>query len=700
MEVFNMPITSSTFNGERIMRNRTLYLTVLLLTAVSIFEPVFAATKKTNGSEKPSKVYVPYEKLKDVFGSEDQGVFLPYKEFQRLWRAAQGKPSGAATIPYDYLLSTSRFKGKIEGELATMSLELTIDVPSEEWVRVPLGLGEVAVSKASFTEQPKNGKSQPLLKVEGGKYQLVTKGKGRYVLALDFVKQLETKPGLHKLDFHIPSAAITTLELLIPEENMKVDVQPMLAATTSQVEVEKKKATSLQAFLGSADKVVLSWKPRTQAATELEPVIISEQFGHINISEALINYDVKLNYTIRRGGVKSFEVEVPGHFRITDVSGTNLSRWDIAKIKRAGEDAQLIKVELFSAAKNSYKLTIKMERFLQENEAKVRLVPVVTRGVLRRSGLIGITHSGRRLVHLADLKNLARVDTGRLPRNIRKTKGVTAYRFISSDYGATISIKTTSPRISVTQQWLVHVDVDLLKLQGELQYNVERTGIFELSMNFPEPWKIDKIGPDSVVDDYQLKGTGQKRVLHVLLKSERSGKFTLNIEANASRVNAESDLDFRLPLADVKDLQLYNGQVVIYTAEQLRIEVEKLDQLQAIPTRKITRRREFAGRYPTRAFEFRAIDHDKPAGGKFKIFKRSSEVSAVVNRLMDIKPGSIEQEALIDYLVRYAPVDTFYLKMPKELADENIRISTSNMKERQKLDELPENQRIRRKKDE
>jgi len=33
----------------------------------------------------PAKVYVPYEKLKGVFETEKQGIFLPYKEFQRLW---------------------------------------------------------------------------------------------------------------------------------------------------------------------------------------------------------------------------------------------------------------------------------------------------------------------------------------------------------------------------------------------------------------------------------------------------------------------------------------------------------------------------------------------------------------------------------------------------------------------------------------
>ena len=87
-----------------------------------------------------------------------------------------------------------------------------------------------------------------------GQYVLTTKGKGRYVLEVNFVRQLETKPGLNILSYRIPSAAVTTLELLIPEENLKVDAEPMLAATTSQVEKDGKKGPF---FNIDIDKLIL-----------------------------------------------------------------------------------------------------------------------------------------------------------------------------------------------------------------------------------------------------------------------------------------------------------------------------------------------------------------------------------------------------------------------------------------------------------
>jgi len=668
-----------------------------------------------------SKIYVPYKELKGVFEKEGQGVFLPYKEFQKLWRAAQGKPASVSEAPFQYLISTARFQGKVKQELATFNLELTIDILGDGWTEVPISLSEVAVSAAILTASPA-AKSVPLLRVVNGQYIFVTKGKGRYVLVVDFVRQLETQPGLAVLKYRIPSAAITTLELLIPEENLKVDVQPMLAATTSQVEVEATKATRLQAFLGSATEVSLSWKPKTEAAAELETVVISEQFQHIHVAEALISQEVSLNYTIHRGGIDSFKIRLPGQFRLTDVTGANIAKWDIASSASAAAEAwQELEVKLFSPAKDKYTLTVKMERFLQDSDVEISLRPIVTEQALRQTGLIGITYSPRRVVSLEDIANLARVDTGQLPEHLRQppflppaggTGGVTAYRFINSDYSGKIVIKTASPRIVVDQQWMLGVDKDRLQLHGRLRYNVERTGVFEVNMTLPEQWVIESLGPDSLVDGYDLKGLGDKRVLHVLLKGEKVGEFDLMLVAGSSRAQPEGSVDFTLPLADAKDLQLYHGQLILLLADQLQAEVAEIQQLQTIsleqaqsttggaPSPSAALRvnsvegwTTVAGLSPAMAFKFRAVDREKWAGTRFKISVKPVQISATVHRLVSIQPGSVEQEAIIQYRIRYAPVDTLYVKMPVALADAGVQISGPNIKEKPRIEQLPADQR-------
>ena len=704
------------------MNARCIYVLAVLsgITLVPVW--TINAAQTQDRDKPPAKVYVPYKELTDVFEKEQQGVFLPYNEFQKLWRAAQGRPEAVMGAPFEFLISTARLSGSVKEQVAAFRLELTLDVLADGWVQVPLGLSEVAVAEAKFLDVD-SARSAPLLRVANGQYTFVTKGRGRYVLALDFVRQLETQPGLAVLKYRIPAAAITTLELLIPQENLKVDVQPMLAATTSQVEVEGAKATRLQAFLGSATEVNLSWKPKAEAAEELKPVVVCEQLEHIHIGEALVSHQVTLNYTIHRGRVDAFSLQLPRQFRVSDLSGQNIAKWDIEAPNEPTRN-QVLKVALFSPAEQKYSLTVKMERFLQEAQSRegsvapgerIALSPIVTERALRQTGLIGITCSPRRSVRLDEIKNLGRVDTGQLPAHLQNQPGATAYRFITSDYGATMVIETTSPRITVDQRWMLGVESDRLRLLGRLTYKVERTGIFELNMGLPEPWQIETVGPAELVDDYQLTGQGPTRTLHILLKKEMTGNFVLTLTARAERTQpqprevrlgtagAESLLpgepvNFPLPLPEAKDPSVgpegcrTEGQLVLLLAEQLQAQVQQVNQLQAIPLSTAEIWTTLPGLSPAMAFEFRAVDRQRSAGATFDISLKPTQVSATVHRLVNIQPGSIEQEAVIQYQVRYAPLDTFYLKMPAAMADADVQIIGANIKEKPRIDQLPADQ--------
>jgi hypothetical protein len=88
------------------------------------------------------------------------------------------------------------------------------------------------------------------------------------------------------------------------------------------------------------------------------------------------------------------------------------------------------------------------------------------------------------------------------------------------------------------------------------------------------------------------------------------------------------------------------------------------------------------------AFEFRAIDRKVPAGGKFNVTVKPVQVSATVYRLVNLQPGSLDNEAIIQYRIRYAPIDTFYLMVPAKLADADVEITGDNIKEKPRIDKL------------
>ena len=641
---------------------------------------------------QPSKVYVPYEDLRGVFEREGQGVFLPYAEFERLWRAAQADPAPPAgqAAPLPYLISTARFTGRVAAELATMQMQLTVDVLSDDWVEVPLGLSEAAVVEASVEEAA--GKSPALLRVVEGRYVLLTRGKAQRTVIIDFVRQLQTREGLNVLAFSTPTAAITTLELLIGEENMKVDVKPMLAATTSQVADGGGKATRLQAFLGSAGSVELSWQPKAQAAENIAPIIIAEQLQHIHVEEALVRHDVGFHYDIRGRGVSTLTIQLPGGFRVTAVDGQNISKWDIAAAADDPSEPQTLTVELFSPVSGQYDLSVKMMRFLKETQVDLPLTPIVTREALRETGLIGITHAPRRSAELRDGRNLPRVDTGRLSEQVRQQGEALAFRFISADYGGSMAIGTVDPRLKVEQHWALGVFTDRMELRGLLGYEIDRAGVFDVRISLAEPWEVVSLGPEDLVDDHEFVGSGAERQLRILLKREVTGAASFELVCRAPRAAADEPVSFSLPQPQAENIQRYSGQVVLQLAEQLRAEVDKVQQLQARSLNDLPMPVRVEQLQPLMAFEFKAIDRSVPAGVQLRIAPKPSQVSAVVHRFVNIQPGAVEQEAVVQYRVMYAPVDTFYMKLPVEMVDAGVEISGPNIKEKPRIAALPEDQ--------
>ncbi|MFB3894610.1 MAG: hypothetical protein ACE15C_21625 [Phycisphaerae bacterium] len=347
-------------------------------------------------------------------------------------------------------------------------------------------------------------------------------------------------------------------------------------------------------------------------------------------------------------------------------------------------------MKLFSPAKDKFTLTIRMERFLKEPKVELPLSPVLVQQALRATGLVAVTHSPGRSVELKNLKNLARVDAGRLPEAIRGLPGATAYRFITADYGATLDIGTVEPRVTVTQNWALGVQTDALQLRGRLVYDVQRSGVFQVIMNLPTPWEVVSVTPPEVVDDFQLAGAGATRTLTILLKKEMTGPFAIDLTARVARTEPTAPVDFVLPLADARNLQQFTGVFVLYLPDQLRPEIDKLDQFAPLALAQAQAWTNFPGLSPAMAFEFKALDRAKPAGAKFKIIQKPTQISAVVNRLVNIQQGAIEQEALVQYNILYAPVDALYLKVPTAMVDAGLsanQITGPDIKEKVVVDE-------------
>ena len=86
-------------------------------------------------------IYIPFDKLKDVFEREGRGVFLPYDQFQKLWQEARSakKNTDSDSPPVDFILVSAENTATIEKEVMVVRAMINVELLRSGWLTAAPG---------------------------------------------------------------------------------------------------------------------------------------------------------------------------------------------------------------------------------------------------------------------------------------------------------------------------------------------------------------------------------------------------------------------------------------------------------------------------------------------------------------------------------------------------------------------------------
>ena len=108
-------------------------------------------------------IYVPYEKLREVFERDGRGVFLPCDKFQKLWSQArknQPKKSDLAA-PLGALITDIESTATLGKEIVSVDATIKIQLLREGWHRVPIRLAQAAIRSVPVQKSKSRGLPKP-----------------------------------------------------------------------------------------------------------------------------------------------------------------------------------------------------------------------------------------------------------------------------------------------------------------------------------------------------------------------------------------------------------------------------------------------------------------------------------------------------------------------------------------------------------
>ena len=440
--------------------------------------PAKAGPDATDGpadkSLREQDIYIPYDKLRQVFEKHGRGVFLPYEKFDQLWRTAQEKsrPDVKPQPPVDAVITEIDNEATVAKDVVRVKAAVKIDLLAEGWLRVPLRLSDAAIASATLAGQPAR------ILAGGGDCQLLVEKKGKQpesiVLQLEYAKAISKMPGQNSVSFEAPQAPVNRWRVRIPQAGAKVNLHPLIAATEVPVGKggngkpgEAKPAaaeeTVVLAFVGPAPSVRIDWTPKAEGAAGLAALVQRQAEQQVSIDEAGVRSRVNMTYSISRAELGQMSLEAPADYKVVNVFDANVRQWSVEPPPAGGkkllifdpatkiwsvEPRQKIVIQLFEPAKQQQQVCIELEKFAAP-AAQARLVTPLVKalGVGRQEGIVVVQAAAGLRAETVAATGLLQIDAAELPPTLRRQPWTFAYRYAAVPYELALSVEQLRPRV-------------------------------------------------------------------------------------------------------------------------------------------------------------------------------------------------------------------------------------------------------------
>ncbi len=616
---------------------------------------------------KEHTVFVPFEKLEEVFEGQEQGVFLPYREFLEMWNKINLPEKLKKTEPpVDGVVAGASYVGKVDGDLAEIHAKVNFEALKDGWSQIPLGNG-LALAEAKTTA---------LLNATDAGQTIIFPKKGSYTLEATIFGKVTRDKGRATLPLNLPRTAVSQFELTIPEKGLEFTIAPASAFTATENEA----GTKLSVYFGASQQTVIMWSKKG-GETALPALLFADAQTDVRVSAGTLRTDVTVNYRILRSGVSTFQFEVPAGAQVLAVDGQGIKEW-----KPLPGDAaknQTIEVTLHTAAKDSYSLRLTLESALGALPQKPALPLVSALKVERQSGSVTVNADAELVVEPGDLQGLTQQGVA-LTKDGKSQPGlVGSYRYLRLPYSGVLNVTEAKPQVEVAGETLLRITPEMQELTARFDYTVKKTGIFSTQIELPAGFTTAEATGDQI-ERATVQDVAGKKVLNVKFAARRMGKFSFTVTAETPR--AKPDAPVSVPVFAPQNVERIDMGVSLAihvslkanTTDKGDMREEDIRNLGGVPIKD-------AGATPlTVGFRYRSQGAAvKPAQLQFEL--RKSRVSAEVLTLVEVRETITKHSWIVNHTVEFAGVNEFSIEVPKAIADD-LQIEGANIKERVKIE--------------
>ena len=606
-------------------------------------------------------IYVPFKELQKVFDNQDASAVIPYAEYLELLKTYMNRDINGAKSPAA-VITESRFDGKVEKDVVRLTAEFKITVLKEKgWARLPLNFGAAAVGKVTADDE----QNTILRGVAKGQYELLLSGAGQHTISVELLATVNTSPENRSFRLNCPPVGISELTLAIPEPDQSIEIAPLQVLLPTDEGDDKQ--TVVKASLGATEHFEVRWNPRAGSKPIMDLLTSVTNHTYLRIEPGLIQSTASLTYEVLRGELTEVMVHVPLDSRIIDVvsSAGRIRDW---KADAVGETHQNIRIELLTPVTDRFQFEIQTERSPNGDTFQLvgksedgKLQGIHADGVVRESGQITVTSDSALTTVVKSQPGMKRIDAGSSGKKGAADANRQAWEFSGTTGSLIVQTKPVEPRLLVDQGTRIVFDDDELNLTTRLTYTVERAGVFQLHLSYPETLTIDTVRADGMSEFNVDKDAGR---LTLSLTQKRLGKIDVDITAHQTFDAAAEGVETEVPSITPLDVERENGRVAVFAPPFLDVVTidEKLSGLFPAVSSEIAvggALRVSSWKYTQRPFTLVVRTTPRPA-----------QLATSIATTVRVEPDVVKISSLLRFDVRNAGIDTYRVAVPEAIAND------------------------------
>jgi hypothetical protein len=303
------------------------------------------------------------------------------------------------------------------------------------------------------------------------------------------------------------------------------------------------------------------------SASAVQPDVRVETQDTLSLGEDRILLAANLSVSIARAGIFQLNFRLPAGLEVESISGEALSHWTESRT----DTERIVSLHLRGKTEGQKQFAITLAG-PGVRQARSWVVPqlLVREAAKQRGTLLIVPEQGMRL-EVASREGVAQFDP---QKSGVQQKGVLAFRALQVPWNLRLDVEQVDAWIQVTSLQHATVHEALLKVAGNLQYQIENTGLKAFRVWVPSEADSVRFQGEQIADFRALTGvvTNGLQSWEVKLHRRVIGPYALRLQYQAAIPEGATQLVVRG--FQPADVNLQRGFLTVQSAGRLQLRAE------------------------------------------------------------------------------------------------------------------------------